>query len=359
LMVTRILPADVKFYWADYLKGLKSPKGWLRWETLWIGYHIFAWIPPLIPLIISLAAQRLGYGGHDIWCTIHSGDQVSFYTDSTAEIQYSGGDPANIWNLILLTVPILVCVAIGICILIFVVIWSIWKIGWRFFIQQWRLFLFIIFFIWIYSFVFSFQIHLAVQANSQYEEYRSYINCAFQLTALEATAPVTAVSFTCSNPSISGKVSFPLWFIVCFNEASQGFLLMLLYGTSWRFFKTWYYLFTKPKALLSSKFHSSEGDTGSKKPFSVIGRKLGASEMGSMGVATGSKHMMDELDEDETTTTESSSSSSSSAAEPSSSSDDEEVIEVDGGEEASKTESEPETVTAVTKKKKDEPDQSS
>ena len=43
------------------------------------------------------------------------------------------------------------------------------------------------------------------------------------------------------------------WFIVCFNEASQGFLLILLYGTSWRFFKTWYLLFRNPKALWSSK----------------------------------------------------------------------------------------------------------
>ena len=67
LMVTKVQPASVKLDWVEYIKGLQEPRGYLRWETLFIAYHIFAWIPPSIPLIIALSAQRLGYGGHDIW----------------------------------------------------------------------------------------------------------------------------------------------------------------------------------------------------------------------------------------------------------------------------------------------------
>ena len=149
LLVTKVQPNAIKFNWLDYYKNILTPRGLLRWETLWIGYHVFAWIPPFIPLVIALAAQRLGEAGHDIWyylhpspstltkmhqqtlvfsrrCTIHSGDPVSFYVDDTGSVQYTGGDPSNIWNLILLTVPILTVVLIGIFILIFVVFWGVW-----------------------------------------------------------------------------------------------------------------------------------------------------------------------------------------------------------------------------------------
>jgi len=51
---------------------------------------------------------------------------VSFYVDDTGSVKYTGGDPSNIWNLILLTVPILTIVVIGILILIFVVFWGVW-----------------------------------------------------------------------------------------------------------------------------------------------------------------------------------------------------------------------------------------
>jgi len=289
LLVTKVQPPSVKLDWMDYFRGLRFPKGWLRWETLFLGYHIFAWVPPFIPLIIALGAHRLGYGGHDLWCTIHSGDAVKFIVDSTGSITFTGGDPANIWNLILLTVPILSIVFIGIVILITVVIVGLIRMGWRFFLQQWRLFLFILFYIWIYTFVFSFQIHLAVQANSQYQAYTDYINCAYLQQLFQDTSSPLLQPLACSSPDISGKVSFPLWFIVAFNESSQGLLLLLLYGTSIRFFKMWYLLFKNPKALLSSRFGSTSGTTS--KVFTVEGRKVTMENPAS----SNSKHMMDEL----------------------------------------------------------------
>jgi len=83
---------------------------------------------------------------------------------------------------------------------------------------------------------------------------------------------------------------------VCFNEASQGLLLFLLYGSSYRFFKTWYLLFKNPKALLSSKYTSTDGET-SKKAFTVEGRKVEPSTTNATH-STGSKQMVDEISED-------------------------------------------------------------
>jgi len=175
-----------------------------------------------------------------------------------------------------------------------------------------------LFFIWVYVFSFSFQIDLAVTANQQYQAYDEYIStcyplflahsptqftypppsttdCQLQLQNIVSTADPLASQFECSTSSIDSKVSFPVWFIACFNEASQGVLLFLLYGTSWRFFRTWYLLFRNPKALLSSKYSHTE-DTSGKRNFTVEGRKVTET--------TGqSRHtMVDEIDDSEETT---------------------------------------------------------
>ena len=131
-------------------------------------------------------------------CTIHSEDQILFIRDVEG-VTYTGGDPANLWNLLLLTLPILIAVSIGSIMLLIVIIVGIFvslslvkeicayvslffskqKTGWRFFVQQWRLFFFLLFYTWIYSFVFSFQIDSAVVANDQYAAYAAYLWCLF------------------------------------------------------------------------------------------------------------------------------------------------------------------------------------
>src|SRR4051794_7597515 len=46
---------------------------------------------------------------------------------------------------------------------------------WKFLKNQWRLFSFMLFYVWIYVFVFSFQIHLAAITEDQYLAYDKYI----------------------------------------------------------------------------------------------------------------------------------------------------------------------------------------
>ena len=55
--------------WVLWFKKLKGGKAFLRLETLYIGYHLFCWLPPLVTLIISLSNEKLGYD-QDLWYII-------------------------------------------------------------------------------------------------------------------------------------------------------------------------------------------------------------------------------------------------------------------------------------------------
>lgn len=128
--------------WKAWIKSLNTWKGWVRLELLYIGYHVFCWIPPIVTLIIAVSNERLGYGGKDLWyehlfllvlategincrCTIHSGDAIIFTRQTDGTVTYTGGDPANIWNLMMLSVPILLAVFLGVVMLIIVIIFGL------------------------------------------------------------------------------------------------------------------------------------------------------------------------------------------------------------------------------------------
>ena len=55
-------------------------------------------------------------------CTIHSETQIIFRRGDTGDVVYSGGDPSNEWNLMLLSVPVVVCVIVGILLVSVVVV---------------------------------------------------------------------------------------------------------------------------------------------------------------------------------------------------------------------------------------------
>ena len=52
--------------WVLWFKQLKNGKAFLRLETLYIGYHLFCWLPPIITLIIAVSNEKLGYD-QDLW----------------------------------------------------------------------------------------------------------------------------------------------------------------------------------------------------------------------------------------------------------------------------------------------------
>jgi len=252
LMVVMGYKTKPEMAWREWLNGWCGPgctqwRSWFRWETMYVFYHLFAWGLPLVPLFISLAAHRLGYGGYDIWCTIHSGSQVTWKNDYTGEYSHSGGDPAQVWHIVLFDVPILVAVCLGCGFLVAVIVYGIkehrgkiW--AWDFVKEHWRLALFLGFYIYIYIFVFSFHIHQGIEAEKQYDQYDSYITCAFNSKLLSPTK----ISLRCS---VNNEINFPLWVVMAINVASQGTIAFLILGTTRVLLQQIWWFITLPLVL--------------------------------------------------------------------------------------------------------------
>jgi len=229
--------------WTNWFRSIfkfENRKSLLSRETLFVFYHLCCWFPPIVVLIISLSAQKIGFGNTDLWCSIITSEAVAFYKGSDRITQHTGGDPVNSWKLALIIVPILLTVIVGCILLIVVVIVGIVKTGWKFCLQHWRLFLFMSFYVWIYIFVLCFEINIDVVSSSQYDAYDTNINCLYVSDVLQKEKGCV----------LDQKVSFPLWFIVCFNEAGQGFLLFFILGISKRILMVWYELFVNIKNFI-------------------------------------------------------------------------------------------------------------
>ncbi|KAL6041671.1 hypothetical protein QOT17_024822 [Balamuthia mandrillaris] len=201
--------------------------------------HGSCWGLPLIPLVIALATEHLGYG-HELWCTIHSSEELNFEpTPQGPEHQRDEQAEANLWNLALFTIPILVLVCICTVLLTFVIVVGYKKSnqGLKFFISQWRLMAFLLLYIIIYSFVLSFQINFHAAKEEQYSEYSSFLKCTFNQAAGEAVgAPPAEIC------ELKSQVSYPLWMVSTFCEVGQGFFVFLIFGTSAEVYRALWYL---------------------------------------------------------------------------------------------------------------------
>ncbi|KAL6070332.1 hypothetical protein QOT17_006868 [Balamuthia mandrillaris] len=201
------------------------------------GFHVCCWGFPLIVVIISLSAEKLGFSGSDLWCTVHSDSSVTFLP-SFEGVTHTGGDP-NFWNLFLITTPILLCVLVGVIllILVFIIGYTRSNEGWKYLKNQWRVLAFLLLNVWIYAFVFSFQIHFEVQRSSQYDSYDSYINCLFNNIARQALSGLGTVDQTACE--LEREVVYPLWFIAAFNIGAQGFFVFVIFGTTPDIYSGW------------------------------------------------------------------------------------------------------------------------
>jgi len=178
--------------------------------------------------------------------------------------------------------------------------------------------------------VFSFQIDSAVVANDQYAAYADYLWCLFfqadSASTLAFLSPRklpanTSAELTGVPPlqcSLEQHISFPLWFIVVFNEAAQGLMVFFIFGTSWRLFKGWYNLFTNPRAIWSNSESGSSTGSGGAGGSSTSLRKIQGKRV--TRSSAGASEMVDELDnsinrDDDTTSSSSSASDNENANE--------------------------------------------
>lgn len=52
--------------WWSWIRALTTWRGIFALETLYAGYHMFCWLPPIVVLIIAVANDKLGYD-QDLW----------------------------------------------------------------------------------------------------------------------------------------------------------------------------------------------------------------------------------------------------------------------------------------------------
>ncbi|KAL6058017.1 hypothetical protein QOT17_015118 [Balamuthia mandrillaris] len=244
---------------------------WKKGSTvsgLIVCYHLFAWVLPLIPSIIGLAAKRLGANGSDLWCTIHSTDEdnaLTFIIGAGDGIE-TEGETTNVWNFVLFWMPIVLCIAIGMCLIMVVIIYQIRQESglrgcWTFVKGQWRIFAFLGLYIWVCIFLFAFQLDFLNRRNDQYDAYEKHIQCLFQKSAVERYhekigMPVPEESqFTCT---LSSEINYPLWVLAAFNFAGQGIFVFFIFGTSRRIYRSWWRLITSGTPLSSVSGSSTD-----------------------------------------------------------------------------------------------------
>eukprot|EP01087_Luapelamoeba_hula_P022947 TRINITY_DN835_c0_g1_i2.p1 TRINITY_DN835_c0_g1~~TRINITY_DN835_c0_g1_i2.p1 ORF type:complete len:695 (+),score=62.42 TRINITY_DN835_c0_g1_i2:54-2138(+) len=227
-------------------------------ELIQAVLHAVCWGIPLIVVIIALGNHKIGYNPSDFWCTIHSGEQILFVLGEV-RVALSGDTSVtktDLWNLLLLTIPIFCITLIGtvILILVFVFGWIKSKRGLKFLKDQWRLLLLMGLYLYVYSFVFGYRVQLTTDRQAQYQDYLDFINCQK------------------ANPGDQGRchlateVVYPLWIISAFNVAGQGIFVFLIYGTSRGVAKSWGALFKLcgirvPKVSTDSRSSSLPGST--------------------------------------------------------------------------------------------------
>ncbi|KAL6058020.1 hypothetical protein QOT17_015121 [Balamuthia mandrillaris] len=264
------------------IKGFDWKTGLTR-KVLMVGYHSFAWLLPLLPVIIGLAAERLGANGSDLWCTIHSSDADNALTFIIGEGDgiETEGETANVWNFVLFWMPIVLCIFLGVLLILVVIIFQLRQESgiagfWTFLKGQWRIFAFLALYIWVCIFLFAFQLDFLNRRNDQYDEYESYIECLFQQTAVaeyydKINQPLPPhADFGCENES---KINYPLWVLAAFNFAGQGIFVFFIFGTSRSIYRAWWRLFTGRATLTSSNSSSNNHNSLEKMEGSAGGAK--------------------------------------------------------------------------------------
>jgi len=194
-------------------------------------YHV-SWLFPLVPLVIGLANKRIGYGG-DIWCTVHLTDTTVTFETTVDGVNAIADEDIFYWKVGLLIIPMCTVIGIGMIVIVAMITLLIVRrdLSIKYLIEQWRLAVFFVFYVWIYIFLFVFWGVLNGNIGEQLDEYEEYLTCTF--------LKGSNFDFTGECP-LDRKISFPLWFIGCFILSTQGILVFVIFGTSPALWKGWH-----------------------------------------------------------------------------------------------------------------------
>ncbi|KAL6063719.1 hypothetical protein QOT17_011387 [Balamuthia mandrillaris] len=256
-------------------KGTELKKG-RQTLLLQVAYHSFAWLLPLLPVIIGLAAKRIGSNGSDLWCTIHSSDvdnALTFIIRNGGRIE-TEGETANVWRFALFWMPLVLCLLVGITFILVVIVFQLkQELGVRGFLTfvkaQWRIFAFLGLYIWVCVFLFAFLLDFTGKRNAQYEEYEEYIECLLQKTSPSEyymQEHSTSKELSSRRCELDSMISYPLWVLAAFNFAGQGLFVFLIFGSSPSVYLVWWRLFNHARNARWWPFRRLTDKTGPDPP---------------------------------------------------------------------------------------------
>eukprot|EP01087_Luapelamoeba_hula_P022951 TRINITY_DN835_c0_g1_i7.p1 TRINITY_DN835_c0_g1~~TRINITY_DN835_c0_g1_i7.p1 ORF type:complete len:705 (+),score=95.01 TRINITY_DN835_c0_g1_i7:54-2168(+) len=254
-------------------------------ELIQAVLHAVCWGIPLIVVIVALGNHKIGYNPSDFWCTIHSGEEIRFVLGDVL-VELSGVTAVtkvDLWNLLLLTIPIFCITLIGTVILILVAVfaWIKSRQGLLFIKDQWRLLALMSLYLYVYSFVFGYRVQITSARQEQYQNYLDLINC-------QKYSPEQADQ----RCSLATEVVYPVWIIAAFNVAGQGIFVFLIYGTSRGVARSWGALFRLCGIKVPKVYGSSYDSSG---PTAIPGVKVAGTKMTSLS----GQVMADEISTDE------------------------------------------------------------
>jgi len=305
----------------------------LTFNPIISAYVFFPMTLPLIPVIISLAANQLGYDGSNLWCTIHSGSDVTIYRNSNGVAVYIEGE-GNPWNMSLMTGPSVLVVVFGVILLLCIFIYvfvrtkgfkhrfvAVFRLLW----EQWRLLLFVFIFALYYLIYLAFRIDFEVVKASKYNDFGDYVGCTnnnyYQCITVTNSPSCSA---TCDIPSY---VNYPLWVVVVLGKWGKGMAMLPIFGVSMAMIKR---IVKNSKSAISTGGGGNSSDSHHNRGSvqRITGRILttmatltadddgdsdGGGDTSASGKSMGEGNMMAELEGDQDTDDESSSDSSSSS----------------------------------------------
>ncbi|KAL6053948.1 Frizzled-10 [Balamuthia mandrillaris] len=233
-----------------------------RKTVMMAAYHGFAWLFPLIPMIIALSAHRIGSNGATLWCGIHSASyesQIRFFTTPNG-VEHNSGGEQRYWFFFLFLTPLSLMVVLGIVMIGAVIGYQLKRQRtiqdiWRFCRNEWRVVAFLGLYVWVCIFLASFEISFVVERSKRNDNYQDYIDCLLvqqqtELIGEEVTpAPPSAIANSSADMStladagacvLDRVTNFPLWVIAAFNFVGHGLFVFLIFGTTKRIYLVWW-----------------------------------------------------------------------------------------------------------------------
>ncbi|KAL6073916.1 hypothetical protein QOT17_004609 [Balamuthia mandrillaris] len=236
-------------------KKLPTSKGWM--VGLQVTYHVVAWVLPFIFALVPTAADKMAFGPGDTYCFVSPEENRAYFI--------------TFWAL-----PVAIALLVGLVLFLASIVRILilaFKLGEgkKACMTYYRLGLFILIFMIVYTFIFAYTLEVATNLDTIEEGYSEYFMC---------------LAFARGNCSLSDDVSnYHLAALKGFAYAVLGFLLFLNFCLSEPIGKMWWKLVTSlAHGGLPSLGRSSDTGSGTGKRSRKRSKKRSKSDTDKMTI---------------------------------------------------------------------------